>query len=48
MVLVEENKPKEIIAYAQKMGMQAKVRIPIFLVQYSNSDICTCYGVIST
>ena len=26
MVLVEENKPKEIIAYAVKMGMQAKVR----------------------
>jgi hypothetical protein len=41
MVLVEENKPKEIVAYAQKRGMQAKVRIPIFLLLYFNSDIYT-------
>ena len=30
MVIVEENKPKEIIAYAHKRGMQAKVRFLFF------------------
>lgn len=28
MVLVEENKPKDIITYALKMGMHAKVSFP--------------------